>query len=271
MKPRRDRQTAFTLVELLVVIGIIAVLIAILLPALSRARTQSAVTACASNQRQIAMAFIMYAQDYKGYYPRFDLPNNGAANLSDLQPDFYNVLHDRYKLAKNSFYCPGTDLTTFNTIWDKYMPAYNCISYGVWVPHVSGGVLVPPVLHPPSTATGSGTVIAIDVSSTTATSYTIHGPLRAGDRAARGADGTQNPILSDPIYLWTSGPNSVSNPNLVHFKSLPQRFYQGDYGGHFLRGVLFSTNVCYSDGHVERRRPDEIKIRFRSLNAWVCR
>ena len=60
---------AFTLVELLVVIGIIALLIAILMPALRRAREQANGAACASNQRQIMMAFLMFANEHKGYLP----------------------------------------------------------------------------------------------------------------------------------------------------------------------------------------------------------
>jgi prepilin-type N-terminal cleavage/methylation domain-containing protein len=60
---------AFTLVELLVVVGIIAILIAILMPALRRAREQANGVACASNQRQLMMAFLMFAADNKGHLP----------------------------------------------------------------------------------------------------------------------------------------------------------------------------------------------------------
>src|SRR5690349_6123903 len=67
--PLRFIRRGFTLVELLVVIGIIAVLISVLLPALAKARSRAQTVACASNLRQIVTACVQYTVEYKGSYP----------------------------------------------------------------------------------------------------------------------------------------------------------------------------------------------------------
>lgn len=69
INPVRRRRSAFTLVELLVVIGIIAILIAILMPALRRARNQAQRVDCMSRVRQIMVAVNLYTQMHKGWLP----------------------------------------------------------------------------------------------------------------------------------------------------------------------------------------------------------
>jgi prepilin-type N-terminal cleavage/methylation domain-containing protein len=65
----RPRHSGFTLIELLVVVAIIALLIAILLPSLGRAREKGKLTLCLNNLRQLGLAAFMYQTEYNGFFP----------------------------------------------------------------------------------------------------------------------------------------------------------------------------------------------------------
>ncbi len=103
---RRRTTAAFTLVELLVVVGIIAALMAILMPALSRAREGAKQTACLSNLRQLGLAFLMYASENKGRYPRH-------ANCFFPQPEDWIYYQLSYRDPNQSVIAPYVGGFTF--------------------------------------------------------------------------------------------------------------------------------------------------------------
>jgi type II secretory pathway pseudopilin PulG len=84
------------LVELLVVMGIISVLVAILLPALNKARQQAQLVVCMSNLRQIGMGIRMYANDWQGQWPRY-------INWSTNPETFDNGEYSHYVLWQGTF------------------------------------------------------------------------------------------------------------------------------------------------------------------------
>jgi prepilin-type N-terminal cleavage/methylation domain-containing protein len=103
---RRSSQRAFTLIEVLVVVAIIALLAAILLPSLARARHQSKRVVCQSNLHQLGLVWNMYAQVSQGFYP--NQGDYGFGNwLLIAEPQRNLFERGNYGLKSGgAFYCP---------------------------------------------------------------------------------------------------------------------------------------------------------------------
>ena len=157
---------AFTLIELLVVIAIIAILAALLLPALARAKAQSQTAKCQSNQKQIAVCYIMYSQDNSDYLPGSAMPYGGG----DEAPIGWFVEISPYINNKNTnwdTFNQTTAMSAVNTVIAcpsanlqdsvmETMPAYQAyggyghnyayLCYDIYAdPHVKLGAVTKPV------------------------------------------------------------------------------------------------------------------------------
>ena len=271
---------AFTLVELLVVIGIIALLTGILLPVLGRVRQQAAATKCAANLRSLAQGWTLYADNHKGIVaagrlPKYDGADStyGMAEGEQYRPRWYELLgaqmksyatrrvkpseDDSWTIENSLFLCPAVPEWTNSRNYPygyNYQYLGNARPFGgSWSTIETGGGGTGSAsirwIHYPVKASNikaARTVMAADCMGTAAGK-----PLER--RTVHLNDGTKD------LYAWGNKAWALDPPRLTSRSDMadPEKRSPENRSGPDPRHGK-KVNVAFCDGHVETLTVEEM-------------
>jgi prepilin-type N-terminal cleavage/methylation domain-containing protein/prepilin-type processing-associated H-X9-DG protein len=282
-------QRGFTLVELLVVIGIIALLISILLPALNSARRSAAQTKCAAQMKEMYNGFLFYAQDHKGYWPptRMSIASGSTYNLYDntwpisgTSPYYYDFVA-KYLTKKKVSVTSGTAEDAADA---RQSVIWGCPSWEGYASTTIGGVNRAqtgigmngwPTFTPENPPVGGAANFPTPTSETTGFVTWTNGRVTAGtwQPAVRwGKQGANRMLLSDSrFWLAESNPAPANGqfppqPNInnidtytsgISGQTTVDVYRHGKYPGQgpaprtfAATGGKVAYNILYCDGHV---------------------
>jgi prepilin-type N-terminal cleavage/methylation domain-containing protein/prepilin-type processing-associated H-X9-DG protein len=223
----------FTLVELLVVIGIIAILITILLPALNNAREQARRVQCGANLHNVGAALNIYANENRRKLPQ----HLGVGNywLWDIPIPTRDAII-KAGAQREHFYCPSGDFQNDDRLWS--FNGYTVSGYFWLTRRVNGGL-------------GGNAQILLN-----------YPPAQYPDYFRQLRPAIDLPRASE-LEIVTDCNLSTGNPPNRRFTGVYGGWTQGHRANHLKRGNQgVGGNILFLDGHVSWRDISEMKIRF---------
>jgi len=227
MKPKK----AFTLIEILVVVSIIALLAAILFPVFARARENARRASCQSNLKQIGIGLLQYLQDYDETMPRSFFGANFGDSDATTKYKWMDAISP-YTKSEQIFDCPSDALSPKY----QFRSGQNYGSYGQNGAYsASGDSQTPP---------RSSGLYLVRVSQIAASSTTIWA-TDTNNSSDLSSGGSSNGSYG---FLW---PNAAANPTIETFNGVRQLVAMRERH-------LETVNVLFCDGHVKALKLDAL-------------
>jgi prepilin-type N-terminal cleavage/methylation domain-containing protein/prepilin-type processing-associated H-X9-DG protein len=276
VRPWRRGRRAFTLVELLVVVSIIALLISILLPSLKKAREQSKDVMCKADLRSMGQAFVMYGEKYQGVWPPA-MDTLGEQNRWPVPFHLGDIIHAKLayydaqgKLLKGGeksiFLCPSEQaeraipnwLTAGHTVDRVEVGGSYSLNEEI---HRNGGTIdrgtvsppVPPFVNRADNCKRPSSVFCV-----VENARPLENPGTMGWRFNRGADESNGSFTPTTGAFWTGFRLYDGTPLGSQYQS--KRNIGGRHNGF--------GNGLFIDSHVESYRPEKVHYDQVSWTPW---